>query len=96
MSHYRRWRWQLLNGWRRSFLCFLSLVVIVIRIGHVIGVPLDVSLHFFLVLERFVANGAFVALGAVVLHAMQLQNVIVAKVTVANVATIGFFARMRA
>lgn len=53
------------------------------------------GLHLLLVLERLVADGALVALGAVVLDAMQFQHMIVAKVPEADVAVVGLLARVR-
>lgn len=57
---------------------------------------LDVGLHFLLVLESLVADGALVALGAVMLDTVQLQHMIVAKVTEADVAVVGLLARVGA
>lgn len=56
---------------------------------------LDVCLHFLLVLERLIADGAFVALGSIVLHPMQFQDMIIAKVTETDVTMIRFLARVR-
>lgn len=53
------------------------------------------GLHLLLVLERLVADGALVALGAVVLDAMQFQHMIVAKVPEADVTVVGLLARVR-
>lgn len=57
--------------------------------------PLDVGLHLLLALERFVADRALVALGPVVLHAVQLQHVVVAEVPEADITMVWLFARVR-
>lgn len=64
-------------------------------VWHFIRVPFDVRLHLLLVLERLVADRALVALGPVMLHPMQFQHVVVAKVPEADVAVVRLFARMR-
>lgn len=56
---------------------------------------LDVGLHLLLVLERLIANGALVALGPIMLDTMQLQHMIVAKVTEANVTMIRLLTGVR-
>jgi hypothetical protein len=52
---------------------------------------LDMRFHFLLVLEGLVTDCALVAFRSVMLHAMQLQHMIVAKISKANVAVIGLF-----
>lgn len=52
------------------------------------------GLHFLFALKCFITNCALVTLGTIVLDTMQLKNVIVAKVTEANIAMIWLFARM--
>jgi len=57
--------------------------------------PLDVRLHLLLVLKRLFADGALVALRAIVLHTVQLKHVVVSKISEANVAVVGLLTRMR-
>lgn len=76
----------LLLAWRSSDAHLIAIVVI----WNIVCVTFDVSFHLFFVLKRLITNCALVALRSVVLNAVKLQHVIVAKVTKANVAMIRF------
>lgn len=65
-------------------------------IRQAVGMPLNMRLHLLFVFEGVVADGALVALGAVVLHAVQLQHVVVAELTLTDVAAVGLLAGVRA
>jgi len=80
-----------MNHWQ----LLLPLLQLHFIVGQLIGVSLDVGLHLLLVLERLIANGALVALGTIMLHTMQLQHMIVAKVPEADVTMIRLLTRMR-
>lgn len=62
--------------------------VVVVR--NIVSVTFDVSFHFLFVFECLITDCALIALGAVMLHAMELQHVIVAEVSEANVAVVRF------
>lgn len=78
------------------FDCFISVGrTVFLIVGYFVGMAFDVRLHLFLTFERFITNCALVAFRAVMLDAMQLQDVIVAEITKANVAMVRFLAGMR-
>lgn len=79
------------RGMRLSSVAAHRLLVV----RDLVGVSLDVRLHLLLVLERLVADRALVALGTVVLHPVQFQHVVVAKVPEANVTVVRLLAGVR-
>lgn len=71
------------------------IVLLFVIVRYLVGVSLDMRLHFFLALERLVAYRALVAFRAVVLHPVQFQHMVIAKVPKADIAMVRFFACVR-
>lgn len=64
-------------------------------VRHLICMSFDMSFHFFLAFECFIANCTLVAFRSIVLHSMQFQHVIVAKVTETDIAVIRLLSGVR-